>query len=255
MIYDLQKASIWKRISAGLFDFIILGMLCVGFAALLSLVLGSDAHNDNLEKFYVEYGEEMNVDFNISQEDYYALSESERARYDQALLDLYNNDEFVYSYYMVFNLTFIITIFSILLGFLVLEFFVPLIFKNGQTLGKKIFNIAVMRNDGVRISGPLLFTRAILGKYTVETMLPIIFILMVLFQITSGMSALIAIGAIYLTHIVMMIISKHNCGIHDMISNTVTVDLSSQLIFDSPEALLEYKKKVHAEEAEKADYR
>ena len=255
MIYDLQKASIWKRISAGLFDFIILGMLCVGMAALLSLVLGADAHNDAIQQYYVEYGKEMNVDFNITEDAYNALSESERARYDQALVDLYNNDEFLYSYYMVFNLTFIITIFSILIGFIILEFIVPMIFKNGQTLGKKIFNIAVMRNDGVKISGPLLFTRAILGKYTVETMLPIIFVLMVLFQITSGASALIAIGAIYLTHIIMMIVSKNNCGIHDMISNTVTVDLSSQLIFDSPEALLEYKKKIHAETAEKSEYR
>jgi len=27
----------------------------------------------------------------------------------------------------------------------------PLLFKNGQTLGKKIFGVALMRNDGVRI--------------------------------------------------------------------------------------------------------
>ena len=255
MIYDLQKANIWKRISAGLFDFILVGMLSVGIAALLAFALGYDGHLETLNDGYTKYGEEMGVDFRISQEDFDKLSEDEQARYNQALVDLYNNDDFMYSYYMVFNLSFVIIILGILLAFIILEFVVPMLLKNGQTVGKKVFGVGVIRYDGVKISGPLLFTRAILGKYTVETMLPIIFIMMVIFQITSGMSALIAIGAIVVTNLVMMIASKNNCGIHDMIANTVTVDLASQMVFDSPEALLEYKQKIHAEAAERAEYK
>ena len=46
------------------------------------------------------------------------------------------------------------------------------------------------------------------------------------------------------------------CGkIYDMLANTVTVDMASQMIFDSPEALLEYKQRVHAEAVERAEYR
>ena len=36
MIYDLQRANMWKRISAYLLDAILLGMVVVGFAFLLS---------------------------------------------------------------------------------------------------------------------------------------------------------------------------------------------------------------------------
>ena len=255
MIYDLQKANIWKRISAGLFDFILIGMLSVGLAALLSLMFGYDGYYDTLNERYTEFGEELNVDFFISEEDFIALSEEEQLRYNEALKTLYEDEQFMVSYYMIFNLSFIIIIFGTLIAFLLLEFLVPMLLKNGQTLGKKIFGVAVMRTDGVKISGPILFTRTILGKYTVETMLPIIFVLMVIFNVTSALSALIAIGAIFLTNIIMMIISKNNAGIHDLISNTVTVDLASQLIFDSPEAFLEYKQKIHAEEAERAEYR
>ena len=42
MIYDLQKASMWKRISAAMFDGILLGIAAVLFAWLLSLALGFD---------------------------------------------------------------------------------------------------------------------------------------------------------------------------------------------------------------------
>ena len=50
MELDLQKANIWKRISAYLFDVIILGMVAVGVAFLLSSVLKYDQYNRTLEE-------------------------------------------------------------------------------------------------------------------------------------------------------------------------------------------------------------
>ena len=129
-----------------------------------------------------------------------------------------------------------------------------MLFKNGQTLGKKVFGVAVMRVDGVKINGPILFTRAILGKYVVETMLPILFLLMIIFNITSGIVGLIAIAAVLITNLVMIIVSKSNIAIHDLLSSTVAVDMASQLIFESPEALIEYKQRIHAQEVEKSQY-
>ena len=40
MVYDLQKAGLWKRIAAWMFDGILTGILAVGFGFVLSLVLG-----------------------------------------------------------------------------------------------------------------------------------------------------------------------------------------------------------------------
>lgn len=255
MIYDLQKANIWKRISAHLFDAILVGMVAVGIAAILSAVLGYDGHSNKVEEFYNRYEEEYNVDFDISAENFNALAPEEQERYRQVHSDLFNNDEFFYSYYMVINLSFIIAVFGILIAFILMEFVIPMIFKNGQTIGKKVFGVAVMRTDGVRISGPILFTRSILGKCVVETILPVAFILMVVFQMTSLLSAIVAIAAIHLTNIIMMIVSKKNAGIHDTIANTVAVDFASQLIFESPEALLEYKQKIHEEKVKNAEYK
>ena len=48
MIYDLQRASLWKRISAFLFDAILLGIAAVLFAWCLSAALGYDGYSDTL---------------------------------------------------------------------------------------------------------------------------------------------------------------------------------------------------------------
>ena len=45
MIFDLQKASAWKRISAGLFDEIILGIAVVGLAFVFSVLFKYDDYN------------------------------------------------------------------------------------------------------------------------------------------------------------------------------------------------------------------
>ena len=254
MSYDVQKAGMWKRISAYLFDFILLSILVVGFATLLSFVFKYDSHFDNMNDCYAKYEAEYGVSFDTTSADYETFTDEEKTNYENAVKALYEDDLFIFSHYMMVNLSFIIIIFSVLAAYLILEFAVPMFLKNGQTLGKKVFGIAVMRCDGVKIDGPLLFTRAILGKYVIETMLPILFLLVIVFNIVNGIIGLIAIGAIVITNIVMLIVTKDNCAIHDTISGTVAVDMASQLIFDTPEALLEYKQKIHAEAAENSQY-
>ena len=60
MIYDIQKPSLWKRISAWLFDVIMLLIFIAGFATIISAVIGFDAtveKSDALkEKYYKDYG-------------------------------------------------------------------------------------------------------------------------------------------------------------------------------------------------------
>ena len=152
-----------------------------------------------------------------------------------------------------FSLTMVIVSMSILFSYLIWEFFIPLRLKNGQTFGKKIFGIGVMREDGIKVTAPLLFIRTILGKFTIETMVPVLIIIMLFFG-TIGITGLLTLGLILLLQIILMIATRTNSTIHDVLAKTVVVDLSSQMIFDSEEALVEYKKKVHAEQAARQTY-
>ena len=49
MNLDLQKAGIWKRIAAWMFDGILLSIVVVGFGVLLSWLLGYDGYSIALE--------------------------------------------------------------------------------------------------------------------------------------------------------------------------------------------------------------
>ena len=58
---DLQKASIWKRVSAYLFDMIILGIAVIGIAFILSNLLNYDKYGQTMDKAYDTYEEQYGI--------------------------------------------------------------------------------------------------------------------------------------------------------------------------------------------------
>ena len=245
-MYDFQKADMWKRISAWLLDFITIGIVIIGVAWCLSAAFNYDAHYDSLEACYDKYEVEYGIDLDISNEDYEKLSEEQKQKYLDAGEKMQNDAQIRARYDIIVNLVLLITAFSIILGFAVVEFIVPLIFGNGQTLGKKVFGIGVMRSDGVKVTPLQMFMRAILGKCTIETLVPVFIILMIILRVT-GIVGLAIMAAIFLSEVVLLIFTKERTPIHDIMSGTVTVDIASQMIFDTPEELLAYKQKKHTE--------
>ncbi len=253
MIYDLQKASMLKRISAFLFDFILMTVVVAGLMFLLSLVFGYDNYSDTFNAKFEEYQTRYDVEFNITQE---ALSQKPQDYQDrfQAATDALNKDQdALYAYSMMTNLALIILSVSILAGFLIMEFLIPLKLGNGQTLGKKIFSLAVMRNDGVKLNTITLFVRTVLGKCTVETMVPVLVLMLILFAGLGMVGTVILVGLLIL-QIALLIATHTNAAIHDKFANTVVVDMSSQMIFDSELELIAYKQRKQEEKAAKSKY-
>lgn len=254
MHQDLQKASLWKRISAYIFDVILLVTLAVGVAFLLSAALKYDSYAQKRADLRLSYEQEYDVSFDIAQEDYEKLSEDERQRIDDAYAKFAADPEVRGVDSLIINLSLLIVVFSLLIPFVGLEVLVPIAFGHGRTLGKKIFGVAIMRIDGVKIGHFQLFARAILGKYTLETMLPVFLFLLLLLNIMP-IAALFGLAVLAFVQLAVIMFSRQHGPIHDVISGTVAVDFASQMIFDTPEAALEYAKKLHAQEAERAEYR
>lgn len=249
MIYDLQKASLLKRASAWLLDIILLAVLACGIGMLLSGVLNYSSYIENLNACYEKYEREYEIDF----EKYDELTDAEKERYEQANQALQKDEEAARIYNMLINLSLVLISGSVLLSVLALEFGVPLLFGNGQTVGKKIFGIGLMREDGVKITPFALFVRSVLGKYTVETMIPLLVLLMMLLGVIGVIGPTILL-ALLLLQAALILTSQTHAAIHDRMAATVAVDLSSQMIFDSPEALIDYKKQLHAEEVKNRAY-
>ena len=254
---ELQKANLWKRIAAWMLDAILVATLAVGVAALLSSVLNYDSysqkHQDNLDYYAQVHG----IDRNLSQEAFDAMTEEEKAAYNKssqaANRDLCADYAAMYNYNMMVNLALVIFAGSVMISVMAWEFVVPLILKNGQTIGKKVFGIGLVRPDGVKISSIQLFIRALLGKYAVETMIPG-FYAVLFFLGALDYTGLIVLGILLLAEILCVAFTKNHCPIHDMLASTVTVDIASQRVFNNPAELIEYTKRIHAEKANRQDY-
>ena len=253
MAFSIQKASFWKRISAYIFDFILSIILTLGIAFGMTAILQYDEKLDRLEAYRAQYEQEYGIDLDITQEDYEKFTSEEKAEYDaiyKQVNDAINKDKAVMkTYSSLITLTLVTVTVSLLVSTLFFYFVVPLLFKNGQTLGKKIFGLAVMRTNGVKISNPVLFIRSILGLYAIETMFPMFLIAMILVG-WLGMVGTVTLMLFFILQLVVLgMTSATRSSIHDLMSDTVVVDMASQKIFNSNEELLAYQK---AEAAEKA---
>ena len=244
MSVDLQKPSIWKRISASMFDCLLLVIVVVGIGFVLSAVTGYNEYNQTLQDAYDRYESEYEIEFEITGEEYLAMTEAEKATYDAAYDALIKDKDAMYAYNMVLSLTMVIISGSILLATIILELLVPLKLGNGQTIGKKIFGIGVMRIDAVQLTTIQLFIRTVLGKFTIETMIPVYIVIMIFFNII-GVEGTIILGVLALVQLVMLCVTRNRYVIHDLLAGTVVIDIASQKIFKDQEALLEYIKKEH----------
>ena len=253
MRYDFQRASMMKRIPAWILDMILLVTLTTGFMAGLAYVLNWDAQTDAMDSVYTRYEQDYGIDFAITDEEIAKLSEEELAKYEAASKAMSEDTEAQQIYQMYVNMSLVIVSGALLLSFVILEFLIPLWLKNGQTVGKKCFGVALMRKDGVRMTPFMVFARGVLGKYTIETMIPVLMILGSFFGVSGLETTLLALGFL-LAQIIVPIVTRNKTALHDLLACTVAVDMSSQMIFDTVEEMEAYEAEILARSNEnKAD--
>ena len=262
MSISLQKASFLKRASAYILDFILVVILTTGAALAVSAIVKYDAcleaYQTRHETFLIKIEETYGINLHITAEEYNALSEEERVVYDAtqelALMELdellHADQEFMALQSKIFSHILLITSISILCGVVGTHFIIPFFLKNGQTLGKKVFGLAVMRTNCTKISNPVLFIRSIVGMYAMETMFPIFIFIMTYFGVL-GIVGLVVLALFLILEIGVMIATKTNSSIHDLLSDTVVVDFASQQIFNTEEELIAYKQAMHEKEIKK----
>ena len=253
MRFELQRADFWKRISAFLFDIIIFGILLMGVATAMSAILDYDKYLDIVEQVEMEYVEKYGINPDITDEEFAALTDEEKEPYLECDRKRQQDERLIIAYNILIDFAVAIISVSILVASVVLELVVPIFFKNGQTLGKKIFGLAVIHTNGVRLRGQAHFIRSIIGKCAMETMIPAYLILMVLFG-NLGIVGAAVIGLILILQIAVIASTKTRSAIHDLISDTVVVDFQSQMIFENADELIAYKTRLHEEEVNKKEY-
>ena len=248
---DIQRASLLKRLSAALLDFILLLILSVGAGWLTSVICNYDSHIKKIEEYYEYYNEKYDIDLLGTSDKYKDLNEEEQKAYDeryqQANEEYANDKEAIKEFSLVINLSILVVSIGVFFGIFISEFIIPLFLKNGQTIGKKVFSVGVIKNNCVKMSTFQLFVRTIIGKYTIEAMIPILLIIAIIFGIVDIVGTIVILGML-ITQIILLFATRNHTLIHDAFAYTVVVDLPSQMTFDNEDELIKYKTKLHEEE-------
>ena len=272
-MFELKKIGIVKRASALLLDAILLAVLATGSMFIISLIANYSHESELASQYYSEW-EDFRKEYVPDVAEYYgfkysddgdsytitrvtdgqavslnevlaALEESagndlETAEAYQKYRALTPKDKVNAQYEYVANLLFMIISIGILFAYLILEFIIPLCLKNGQTIGKKIFGICLVKRNCVKIAPAQIFARTVLGKFAVETMFPVLLVFLLIFG-GIGILAIVLLVALTILNIVLFFASKNRTPIHDVFANTVAVDMSVQMIFQSEEELVKKK--------------
>lgn len=224
MLYNLQPARMWKRLSAALLDGALLILLTLVGMLIFSSVFQYDAHSAKLGEIYNSYAEQYNVDFDRAVNDYESMTEEEIAQVDEAYAALSSDEAVLTEYSEMLRLTLLCVTLGILLSYALLEFVLPLALGNGQTLGKKLVGIGLKNADGTKLTTYNLVMRVFLGKFSIETLIPVLLLLMMGFS-AIGYVGLGIIAALLICDIVLMFSSGTKSPIHDRVGQTVCVDL------------------------------
>lgn len=279
-MFELQRIGIVKRASAWLLDAILLAVLTTGFMFIISLIchysreeaLATQYYSEweDFRKEYVEgvaeyygYTYEVNGDQYVITKDGAASSlnalmqdldasngkDAETAEAYEKFLTLTPVEKVNLQYQYTYNLLFMMISLGILLAFLIMEFVVPVFLKNGQTIGKKVFGICLVRPDCVKITPVSLFARTVLGKYAIETMFPVLLVFLFFFG-GIGLLAIVLFAALFILNTVLFFATKNKTPIHDLLASTVAVDMKLQMIYESEEELIAKKALQHKESVE-----
>lgn len=126
MSVTLQKAGLWKRISAFLFDIILTFTLALGLSIAVSAIMHYGDYQQQLELRYTYYEEQFGVKFSISDEEYEQLTDEQKAEREQILAEataaLRADEEYVKLTNLIFYMTVAIVAISAFLAILIWQF-------------------------------------------------------------------------------------------------------------------------------------
>lgn len=251
MSVTLQKAGLWKRISALLFDIILTITLALGVSIAVSAIFHYSDYQQQLDTRLAQYEEQFGIKFSISEEEYDQMTEEEKTARDEILKKasaaIREDAEYVKLTNVIFYMTVAIVAISAFVAILIWQFLIPLFFGHGRTLGKKIFGLGVIRTNLTKASNPVLFIRAIIGSYTIETMFPLFILVMIMFGLI-GSVGIITLLLFFGLQLFVVFSSKTNAAIHDLLCDTVVVDFASQMIFDTEADRIAFEEEEKANE-------
>ncbi len=216
----LQKAPFFKRLLALMLDWIFIVILIFTCVIPMSFLMKVDEYSEKFDHYYSEYEKKYGVKFDLTEEQFNAMTEEELKLYEEAYNALTSDEEANKAHDALFKRILGSIELSILAAYLVMDVLFPLMLKNGQTLGKRVFNLAVLRTGGEPVSMLTILSRTVIGKFTVQTAIPALVVCSILMGSLNPVGIFYVI-AILVANIVLLI--KKGKTLHDILVDTIVV--------------------------------
>lgn len=255
-MYGIQNATFGRRFAAFIIDGILLSIIFVGLAFIISKATQYERYPDKIDEIRITYAKEYGFDdisFSPYSKKYEELSEEDKTKYSEAYLAFSKDSRYLDLSMKMFRLSTIFILVAFFVAYLIVDFIIPLLFKNGQTIGKKLFGICLVKKNGVKIDNIVLFARTIVGKYAIETAFVALQLILLYFG-TAGIINFAVVVILLIVQMLLLCINKNHMVLHDILAYTVVVDMSTQIIFDSEEEMLMKKKEEAKEKARREAY-
>ncbi len=230
-IYNPKKAPFIRRAGAYLIDVIIFATLFVGVLWLVSYIVGYQKNYELLEQKYIEHG------IYILKNGTYDFCDTTK---EECLTgwETFNRDKDACYYYdLSTQLTLIMITISAFITYFILEFVVPMIFKNGQTIGMKCLRIGLIDKQGIKVRPRQIFIRFLFGRFLVSRILPVYGFIFMVFNLSGGLYGFLLAVIILACDLLMTLFGKDRAGIANVISSTYAVDMDETYFFNSVEEI------------------
>ena len=142
---------------------------------------------------------------------YYALA-------DITSLSKLQND---YNKYALYGVTLPLVV-AIIVTFMIFYFVIPLIFKNGETIGKKVMHVCLVNKLGYQYKRIQLLPRVLF---------PMLLTTIIVFFAGFSMWAFAGVSVVLLISFIFTIFTKDNKAIHDFFAGTLVVDAKQSTWF------------------------
>ena len=216
----LQKAPFFKRLLALMLDWMFIVILIFTCVMPMALVLKVGEYSENFDRYYTKYEKQYGVKFDLTEEQFNAMTEEELKLYEEAYNALTSDEEANAAHDALFKRMLGSIELSILAAYLVMDVLFPLMLKNGQTLGKRVFGLAVLRSAGEPASMLTILSRTVIGKFTIQTAIPALVICSILMG-SRDLFGILYVVVILAANVVLMI--KKNKTLHDILADTMVV--------------------------------
>ena len=193
-------------------------------------ILEIDETNDSSFFVYKKVGDEVDKnqigEKNPKVEDEVILEFIAQTYVNKGVYDLFDNESIAKATSNVWFYTTLAFSLSLFVGGICAYIVLPIILKNGQTVGKKVFKLILADSDGYKMRNTQLLMRYLpLG----------VIVLSLIFLAPLNLYVAITIILImFLVSFALSMSSPKKMALHDFTARTIVVDFKTSIIFDNP---------------------